>query len=294
MDFLPGGQRKRILPDSGGSPPLSGCITALLCIPQDPAGFQSISLAPTTSGPISSFMLRGRKWSCGSVRVHASPPAFTWIQQQLPVLFSLQIARLQEAWHLNLGGVSLNLGGVFLNLGGVFFFWMKSCQRAFCPAETESGSELDGLNILSWLMGLLRLLLVTAAWHPSPGEPGPPTDFKDMLVPSAASSVSIYLVPLFYAPFDQNDWFDSRDKIQPKSRILQPKAARASGSLAAGSPEVRRKIIPPETPIMPLGGRNKAENGYLKYVLQRFHSRQLAIGQTGSGLCSVVLPKAAI
>lgn len=45
---------------------------------------------------------------------------------------------------------------------------------------------------------------------------------------------------------------------------------------------------------MPLGGRNKAENGYVKYVLQHFHSRQLHIGQTGSRLRSVVLPKATI
>lgn len=31
---------------------------------------------------------------------------------------------------------------------------------------------------------------------------------------------------------------------------------------------------------MPSGGGNKAENGHLKYALQRFHSRQLHIGQT--------------
>lgn len=39
---------------------------------------------------------------------------------------------------------------------------------------------------------------------------------------------------------------------------------------------------------MPSGGGNKAENGHLKYALQRFHSRQLRIGQTdgeSSQLC---------
>lgn len=95
---------------------------------------------------------------------------------------------------------------------------MRSRQRVFCPGETEPVLELNGLNICSWLMGLVCLLIMTVVWHQFPGEAGPPKDFKNILVPSAASSVSIYLVPLFYAPFDQNDWFDSWDKIQPKSQ----------------------------------------------------------------------------
>lgn len=88
-------------------------------------------------------------------------------------------------------------------------------------------------------------------------------------------------------------WIKRRVIILGLHSQLQ-KAPRASDSPAAGSEEVRQKIIHPKTPIMPLGRRNKAENGYLKYALQRFHSRQLHIGQTGSRLCSVVLPKATI
>lgn len=76
----------------------------------------------------------------------------------------------------------------------------------FFPGITEPVTELDGLNICRWLVALVCLLMTTV-WHQFPGEAGPPKDFKDILVPSAASSVSIYLVPLFHAPFDQNDWF---------------------------------------------------------------------------------------
>lgn len=51
-------------PDSGGSLPLAGYITALPCIPRYPAPLACcwhVSLAPTTSAPISSFLVRGRK-----------------------------------------------------------------------------------------------------------------------------------------------------------------------------------------------------------------------------------------
>lgn len=81
----------------------------------------------------------------------------------------------------------------------VFFSWdHRACNRAGWLKHLPLASS----------PGLAANDHCLAPAHQFPGEAGPPKDFKDILVPSAASSVSIYLVPLFHAPFDQNDWFD--------------------------------------------------------------------------------------
>lgn len=104
---------------------------------------------------------------------------------------------------------SCPLSNLLFDLRDLFFVVARNhvvfCFLFFFPWD------LRACNRAGWLKHLVLVcLLMTTVWHwhQFPGEAGPPKDFKDILVPSAASSVSIYLVPLLHAPFDQNDWFD--------------------------------------------------------------------------------------
>lgn len=83
------------------------------------------------------------------------------------------------------------------------------CQKYFFPGDGEPVIELDGLNICSWLMGLV-FLLMTTVWHRRTNfqvrQDHPKTLRTSLYLQLLLQS--IYLVPLFQAPFDQNDWFD--------------------------------------------------------------------------------------
>lgn len=139
-------------PDSGGSLPLAGYITAVPCIPQYPAPL--LLACVISSDHISSYLilLSTRK----KVKLQLRPGAF-------------RVHRGSATSASFILCLSCPLSNLLFESGCfILCCCMKSCQRMliyfFSPGITKPVTELGGLNICRWLVALVCLLMTTV-WH---------------------------------------------------------------------------------------------------------------------------------